>query len=203
MTTREIVKQAKRHLLTADPILGKIICSVNLAEWSPKGDYFVKLVESIVSQQLSTKAADTIWKRFVGLFPKGEVTAEYLLNISDQKIRNAGISWSKVAYIKNFAKKLLEKEISFEQLHTMTDEEIIAELTKIKGIGRWTAEMFLMFAIGRLDVFSYGDLGLRRAIKNLYGFKHFPTNSQIEDIIVKWRPYRTIGCLYLWKSLEM
>lgn len=202
MITPEIVAKAKKHFKQNDPVLGSVVEEIVLPAWGNNGNYFVDLVESIVSQQLSIKAADTIWKRFVALFPNETVEASLVVNIPDQKIRDVGISWSKVSYIKDLAKKTLESGIVFEQFDTMTEEEIITELIKVKGIGRWTAEMFLMFSMGKPDVFSYGDLGLRRAMQKLYKLKKEPSEKTAARIANKWKPYRTIACRFLWKSLE-
>lgn len=191
------------YLVKKDPVLGRVIEQIILPPLIKPESHFVDLVESIVSQQLSVKAADTIYKRFEVLFPKNKVTAEYVLGLSDDAIRAVGISYSKISYIKNLAKHVLESGLIFEQFEIMTDEEIITELTKVKGIGRWTAEMFLMFGMGRPDIFSYGDLGLKNAIQKLYGFETIPTLVEAEKIAEKWRPYRTVASRYLWKSLEL
>ena len=200
--SEELVK-ASSMLSHKDPVLAKIIKQVTLSPSTPHESYFIDLVESIISQQLSIKAADTIWKRVQALLPDQRVTPEGILALPDDTIRAAGISYSKIKYIKDLADKTLASGILFEQFETMTDEEIITELTKVKGIGRWTAEMFLIFAMGRPDVFSYGDLGIRKGIKNLYGFKKEPTFEEAEKIAEKWRPYRSVACRYLWKSLEL
>ena len=200
--TDEAVVRAKKHFKKNDPILGALVDVVILPEWAKNGSYFVNLIESIISQQLSVKAADTIWKRFVLLFPEGKVAVEYVLDIPDQKIRDAGISWQKISYMKDLAKKTLESGIVFEQFEIMTDEEIIEELVKVRGIGRWTAEMFLMFSMGRQDIFSYGDLGLRRAMQNLYSLRKEPSPRRAAQIANKWKPFRTIACRYLWASLD-
>lgn len=193
----------KDYLSKKDPVLKEIIKKVPPFERYKASNYFEALTESIVSQQLSVKAADTIWKRFIALLPDEKVTAENVWEVPDQKIRDAGISWSKISYIKDLAKKTMESGILFEQFEIMNDEEIITELVKVKGIGRWTAEMFLMFAMERPDVFSYGDLGLRRAIQKWYGLDHEPTQEEAGKIAQKWQPYRTIASRYLWRSLEL
>lgn len=203
MITPSIQKKAIQDLSKKDPILGKVIKKAGMVEFTQDESYFYSLVSSIVSQQLSTKAADTIWKRFVELLPDGKVVPESVLKLEDQSIRDAGISWSKIKYIKDLAQKTQDSGILFEQFEIMTNEEIITELVKVKGIGRWTAEMFLMFAMQRPDVFSYGDLGLRRAIQNLYGMDHEPSLDEAEKISQKWMPYRTIASRYLWRSLEL
>lgn len=202
MIAEEVVKKAKKHFKLNDPVLGSLADEVVLTEWGNNDNYFISLVESIISQQLSVKAADTIWKRFLAFLPNGEVDPAFVLDLPDQKIRKAGISWQKISYIKDLAKKTLESGILFEQFDIMTEEEIITELIKVKGIGRWTAEMFLMFSMGRPDVFSYGDLGLRRAMQKLYKLRKEPTEKRAALIANKWKPYRTIACRYLWGSLD-
>ncbi len=195
--------EINNYLSKKDPILAEIIKKVPPFERYKASNYFEALTESIVSQQLSVKAADTIWKRFIALLSDNKVTAENVWEVPDQKIRDAGISWSKISYIKDLAKKTMESGILFEQFEIMSDEEIITELVKVKGIGRWTAEMFLMFAMERPDVFSYGDLGLRRAIQKWYELDHEPTQEEADKIAKMWQPYRTIASRYLWRSLEL
>ncbi|MEK7516915.1 MAG: DNA-3-methyladenine glycosylase 2 family protein, partial [Patescibacteria group bacterium] len=155
----------------------------------------------IINQQLSDKASATIYKRFRRLYPNGSITADHTLKLSHEELRTTGTSNAKVRFIKGLAQKVVNKEVQLEKLHSMTNEEVIKELTRIKGIGPWTAEMFIMFSLGREDVFSHGDLGLRNAIKTLYGFKREPTRKQIEKITKKWSPYRTYACTILWRSL--
>src|SRR3990167_296588 len=204
MEDNGVYKKAVAHLKKHDAVLAKVITKIPpLEERSVGGNYFLDLIETIISQQLSIKAADTIWKRFQALFPKNEITPEAVMQIDTEKVRGAGISYQKISYIKDLAKHLAESGLVFEQFDIMTDEEIITELVKVKGIGQWTAEMFLMFSMGREDVFSYGDLGIRKAMQKLYEFRKEPTQKQAEKIAEKWRPYRTIACRYLWRSLEL
>lgn len=162
---------------------------------------FVDIVGSIVSQQLSVKAADTIWKRFELLFVNKEVTPESLLLLPDDTIRSAGISYPKIKYMKGLATMILEKKIDMSAVASLSNEDVIIELTKIKGIGPWTAEMILMFSLGREDVFSLGDLGLRSAISKLYGVERDDL-AKITEISDQWKPYRTYAARYLWKSLD-
>ena len=200
-----------KHLSLVDPILGAAISQIKIDEnRKPNKNHFRSLVESIVSQQLSVKASDTIFARFVELFVKSGAikTArsfpkpDQILKMSDARLRKVGLSGSKVKYIKDLAKKVHQKEVQLNRLHKMSDEEVIEHLVQVKGIGRWTGEMFLMFSLARPDIFSHGDLGLRNAIKKLYGFKDAPTPKQIEKIVVKWSPYRTLASRYLWRSLD-
>jgi DNA-3-methyladenine glycosylase II len=165
-------------------------------------DPFVDLVHSIIDQQLSEKAGRTIFERFLALFPKGMVTPDAVLALEDQTIRDVGVSWSKVSYIKAIAQAVRSKSVDFASIATLGDEDVIASLTTIKGVGRWTAEMFLMFSLGREDIFSYGDLGLRRAIQRLYGFRKEPTRRQMEKIVRRWSPYRTYAARILWRTLD-
>lgn len=164
-------------------------------------DYFVALTRSIVGQQLSGKAADTIYSRFTGLFPKKRPDAKRLLKLKDQQLRDVGMSWGKVSYVKDLASKHLDKEIDLTSLPKLSNEEVLFELTKVKGIGPWTGEMFLMFTLKREDVFSFGDLGLKKGIEKLYKLKN-PTAKQITKIITPWSPYKTYGSIALWRSLD-
>ena len=189
-----------KHVVThlrKDPVLAKALDRVTLTKLVPHTDYFSDLCETIINQQLSEKAGATIWKRFIALFPK--FSPDKVLAMADKKIRASGISWSKISYIKNIAR--YSQSVDLRLLRNMENELVISELTKIKGIGQWTAEMFLMFSLGREDIFSYGDLGLKRAIQKLYAFKKEPTQKQMEKIVVKWSPYRTYACRILWMSL--
>jgi DNA-3-methyladenine glycosylase II len=199
----ELQKKAVEYLVSKDSVFKRFASKIQPPVWSFTGNYFIELVESIVSQQLSVKAADTIFGRLKDITSDSELTAEVLVQMDGQKMRDAGLSWSKVSYLKNIAEYTLVSDKVFEKFPQMSNEEIIKELTKIKGIGSWTAEMFLIFTMGRVDVFSYGDLGLRRAIQRWYGFKMEPTLNELEEIVKKWEPYRSIASRYLWKSLDI
>ena len=185
-----------------DPILKELVKKYG----APKGledrsEYLMQqLIESIISQQLSTKAATTIYNRFLELFKKSAFpTPEEILKIDTEKLRGAGMSYSKASYIKNIALAFKEKQIDIKKIKKMNDEEVIKELTKIKGIGKWTAEMTLIFTLKRPDVFSLGDAGLKRAIKNLYKLEK---EAEILKLAQSWKPNRSIACWYLWRSLE-
>ena len=192
--------QALKHFQTVDPILATAAETVWPVElkWRPTKDFFAALCNEIVSQQLSDKVADVLYSR-LNQICAGRITAKKIIRLTDQQLRDTGMSWSKVKFIKNLAEAVVNKQINLQKLTRLKDELVIAELTKLHGIGPWTAEMFLMFSLGRQDVFSHGDLGLRRAIKKLYGFKNEPTRQQVEKITTKWSPYRTYACLVLWK----
>lgn len=192
-----------KHLLKVDPILTQVIKKVQRPTWELETDYFRSLVEAIINQQLSDKAADTIIGRFNKLFEKHPYSPGDVLSLDKEQIRGVGISYGKASYLHDLARKTLDKILDFNMIKKLEDEEVVKHLTQVKGIGRWTAEMFLMFSLGREDVFSYGDQGLKNAIKRLYKLKKHPTLKQAEKISSKWRPYRTWACRYLWRSLDL
>lgn len=159
-----------------------------------------ELIEAIINQQLSGKAADTIYSRFLKLFKAEQFpTPEQILKISVEKLRAAGMSYSKANYIQNIARAFQNGDLDVKKIRRMTDEEVITELTKIKGVGKWTAEMILIFTLSRKDVFSLGDAGLKRAIKNLYGITN---EKEILKLAETWKPKRSFACWYLWQSLN-
>ncbi|MBI2041299.1 MAG: DNA-3-methyladenine glycosylase 2 family protein [DPANN group archaeon] len=189
----------KKHFQKVDPILYKLIQKIGSIEpIKPRAPnaYFQSICREIIGQQLNGKVARIIFDRFTKLFPNKKVTLNYVLKIPDAKIRKIGPSWSKVSFVKDLAKNVVGGTLNLKKLKGLSDEQIMAELTKVKGIGPWTAQMFLIFTLGREDVFSKGDLGLRKAITTLYGQK------EIESITQKWSPYKTYACRVLWKSLE-
>ncbi|OGE82871.1 MAG: hypothetical protein A3B23_00755 [Candidatus Colwellbacteria bacterium RIFCSPLOWO2_01_FULL_48_10] len=196
------MKHQIRHLKRRDRKLAKVIEKINLEPLMKTNNHFRHLVESIISQQLSVKAADTITTRFIKLFAKKKIakfpTPKDILKTRKNVLRSAGISGQKASYIRNIARA----KIDFKKIKQMGDEEVIVELTKIKGIGRWTAEMFLMFSLQRDDVFSCGDLGLLNGMKKVYGLRKHPSRRQVEKITAKWKPYRTLAARYLWASLD-
>ncbi len=195
--------EALKHFKKTDPILYKIAIQVELGEITRPDDYFVDLVDSIISQQLSGKAAATIFGRFKKLFPKEKITAGKLIKIPDQKIRDAGISFSKIKYIKGIAEQIINKKLNLKNLEKLSDQEVINELIKLKGVGTWTAEMFLMFTLLRPDIFSTGDLGLQNAVVKLYKLENKPDKDKLLEISSKWSPHRTLASRILWRSLEL
>lgn len=164
-------------------------------------DYFVSLCDEIISQQLSKRVGDVIFDRFKKLFPNENISAKGIFRLKQEDLRATGMSNSKAGFIMDLSRKICKREVELEGLVYLDNEEIIKELTKIKGIGPWTAEMFLMFTLGREDVFSHGDLGLRNAIKKLYNLED-TTKEYIEELSMKWSPYRTYACRVLWRSLD-
>jgi DNA-3-methyladenine glycosylase II len=160
------------------------------------------LARAIVGQQLSTKAAASIWGRVTELFEGETPSPRQLIEVDGEALRNAGLSWSKVGFLKDLAERVEDGRLDLDHLSELSDEDIVAELIEIKGVGRWTAEMFLIFHLGRPDVVSTGDLGIRRAMQIAYGMEELPGPSEMERIAEPWRPNRTLACLYLWRSLD-
>jgi DNA-3-methyladenine glycosylase II len=194
---------AAQRLLAKDLVLKKIIARVRLKERKPHKRYFESLSVAIINQQLSGKAAATIEKRFIALFPGEKFPKpEQVLKKSNAKLRSSGLSLPKIGYIKSLAKLVAKGDIKFGKFFKMSDEEIISSLIQVKGIGRWTAEMFLMFCLGRPDVFSHGDLGLKNAIKKWYKLDVKTHAKKYHRLVESWSPHRTTAARYLWASLD-
>lgn len=189
------------HLKKADATLAKIILRYGPCTLTLTRRYFYALVEAILSQQLSIKAATTIFRRFRELLV-GKIAPLNILQLTDAQFRGVGISRQKMGYLRDLAQKWSDGHINHRRFAKMSDEEIIVALTQVKGIGRWTAEMFLIFCLGRLDVLPVGDLGFRNAVKRAYGLRQDPRPTKIEKLAEVWRPYRSIATWYLWASLD-
>lgn len=189
------------RFLRTDPILGKIIDSVGDYSLKKRNNHFAVLVESIVSQQLATGAAEAIFSRFKDLYPKFP-TASEILATRKSRFRSTGLSGMKIEYIKDLAKKVGQSKIRMRALSKMSDDEVISHLTQVKGIGRWTAEMFLIFSLGRQDVLPVHDLGLQKGVQMAFSLPDIPKPNEVEILGKRWRPYRTIATWYLWKSLQ-
>ncbi len=196
------VKEALSHFKKADPILYKVAIRLELQDLTPHDNYFLELYDSIVSQQLSVKAAGTIMERLKKLYPKEEITPEYTLKLDDQKMRDAGNSFAKIKYLKDLSQRVADGRLKLDKFKDLPEDEIMKELLEVKGIGPWTAEMFMMWSLGRPDLFSYGDQGLKNAIKAIYKLSDRPTLQEALAISAKWSPYRTYACKILWKSLD-
>ncbi|MGI0087016.1 MAG: DNA-3-methyladenine glycosylase family protein [Nitrosotalea sp.] len=189
------------RFLRRDPALGKIIDSVGDYSLKKRNNHFAVLVESIVSQQLATGAAEAIFSRFKALYPKFP-TASEILATRKSRLRSTGLSGMKIEYIKDLARKVDQGKIKMRSLSKTSDEEVIAHLTQVKGIGRWTAEMFLIFSLGRQDVLPVHDLGLRKGVQMAFSLPELPKPSEVENLGKRWKPYRSIATWYLWKSLQ-
>jgi DNA-3-methyladenine glycosylase II len=165
-------------------------------------DPFSALVRTITSQQLSTKAAATIHRRILELMPAGVATPEALERISDDQLRAAGLSRQKIAYVRDLARHAVSGDLPLHTLNALSDDDVIAAITRVKGLGQWSAEMFLMFRLHRADVLPVDDLGIVTAVQRLYGLRKRPKPDRLRKIAEPWRPYRTVACWYLWRSLE-
>ena len=181
--------------------MGAVIKKYGIIDYELAADYLAALLSNIVGQQLSGKVANVIWSRFMGLID-GELAPEKVLLLDDEKMRGVGLSRNKAAYIKNIAKAAADGNLTLDKFGSMADAEIVKQLTAIKGIGEWTAEMFLIFSLGRMDVFSKGDGGLARAINNLYGNGAELSVKERLALSETWKPYRSIAGLYLWRTLD-
>ncbi len=167
------------------------------------GDAYGALVRTIVGQQLSTKAARSIYNRLAGLFGGRPPTPEEILAADEEALRAAGLSRPKVSYLRDLARHVIDGGLDLDALHDLPDDEIIRRITGVKGLGQWSADMFLIFHLARPDVLPVGDLGIRRAVERAYGLPDLPDADTLHAVAAPWRPERTLACLYLWESLAL
>lgn len=196
------IRQAEEHLIQQDEVLAKIIIGLKPCLLKPKRPFFFTLCSSIISQQLSTKVADIITNRFLALFDGRPPSPEQVLIMPIEDLVSIGLSRAKASYIKDLADKSSQGVIKYRSFNRLPDEEIIQELIAVKGIGRWTAEMFLIFSLNRLDILPVGDLGLQKAIEIHYKLNSLPKKEQILELGERWRPYRSIATWFFWRSLN-
>jgi DNA-3-methyladenine glycosylase II len=201
---------AREELAASDPVMADLIERMGPLDFATRlrrrqeerpADAFGALVRSIVGQQLSTKAARAIYLRMLGLFD-GPPTPEAMLALTEEDLRGVGFSRRKVEYVHDLAARVLDGELELDRIETLGDEEAIEEISAVRGLGRWTAEMFLLFHLARPDVISGGDLGIRKAIMVEYGLESMPTPKEVEERAVRWSPNRSLASLYLWESLH-
>ena len=197
------IRAALRHLSVADPVLKTVIQKVGPCTLRIQKNRFQVLVRSIISQQISTSAARTIRQRFEELVAPAEITPDAISSLTEKQLRSAGVSQQKASYLIDLSRKIQNNSLRLNQIGRLADEKVIAELTQVKGIGRWTAQMFLMFCLGRPDVLPHDDLGIRSALRNLYGLNDLPDKTTCKAIAQPWRPYTTVACWYCWRSLEL
>lgn len=202
--------KARKHLADADPTMAELIERVGKIDLATRlrrrkeerpADAYGALLRAIVGQQLSTKAARTIYLRVLDLFGGTTPSPEQLLTAREQDLRAAGLSGRKTEYIRDLASHVLGGELELDRLEELGDEEVIEEIVGVRGLGRWTGEMFLLFHLERPDVLSGGDLGIRKAVQVEYGLKEMPPPTRVLEIGEPWRPYRSLASLYLWESL--
>jgi DNA-3-methyladenine glycosylase II len=207
MARRRAFDDAEQHLRKADVVMKRLVDTYGPIDHEerrrgrPK-EVYGALLRSIVGQQLSTKAASTIYGRMLDIFDGKVPTPEQLIAADPDEIRAAGLSRPKISYLRDLAQHVIDGELEVDKLHKLPDEQVSAELTAVKGLGQWSADMFLMFHLRRPDVLPVGDQGIRRAVEREYGLTQIPSADELERIAEPWRPYRTLACLYLWESLD-
>ena len=191
------------YLCQTDFQLGNIIRSIGKYSIKTTNDPFQSLIQSIIFQQLAGRAASVIYGRFLDYYSNISPGPEQILSTPDHILKdNVGLSSKKIEYLKDLSARIIDRRLNLVLISEMTDEEIVSQLMQVKGIGRWTAEMFLIFCLGRKDIFPVGDLGVRKAIQRLYSLPELPSPSTMLDIAQSWKPYRSIATWYLWKSLS-
>jgi DNA-3-methyladenine glycosylase II len=203
MTTDDYAR-ARRLLMRRDPVLAETIRRIGACGMASRllTDHLTTLVRAIVGQQLSSKAAATIFGRLRALFPDGQITVEGLQALDDPALRGVGLSSQKLAYLRDLCARITDGRLQLDELDQLSDEHVIERLIAVKGFGRWTAEMFLMFRLQRPDVLPVGDLGICTAVQRIYRLRQRPKPERLKKIGEAWRPYRSVACWYLWESLK-
>lgn len=195
------------ELVASDPVIGGLVerhgelSLETRRRRRPPVDAYGMLLRSVIGQQLSVKAAATIYGRVLNLFGGTTPPPEKLLGLEPQELRDVGLSWRKVEYVRDLAEHVVSGELELGRLDQLSDDQVIGEITAIRGFGVWSAQMFLIFFLERPDVLPTGDLGIRRAVRLAYGLEELPSPAQLEQIGEPWRPHRSLACIYLWESL--
>jgi DNA-3-methyladenine glycosylase II len=190
------------HIKKNDPKLGRVLEKHGLIKFKPQGELFESLVESILSQQLASASADSIIRKVRALYPEGKLEAAAMSKTPSRKLRSAGVSPQKITYLKDLSTKVAKGKIDLEALREKDDEEILAILDAVRGIGPWTVQMLLIFTLGRTDVLPVDDLVIRKRIQHLYSMQEMPKKAEIEKLAENWRPYSTVASLYLWRHKD-
>lgn len=198
----KVWQEAERFLSTNDPLLGEIIAKYGSCTLIPERNYYYNLCKSIISQQISTKVATTISRRFADLFGEKEIIPHEFLKLTDEELRNVGLSKQKISYLRDLSAKILKGELAITDFDQLTNSQIEKQLLKVKGVGPWTVTMFLIFGLNRTDVLPTGDLGIKKAIQNVYKFQELPTPEEMEELAKMWHPFETLASWYLWRSLD-
>jgi DNA-3-methyladenine glycosylase II len=198
------LKTAQQHIAKNDPKLKIVIDKYGSCKIKPHGNHYAELIDSIISQQLSVKAAATIHGRVLGVFGNKVPTPEQLMNADTEALRACGVSYAKVGYMKDLAAHIIDGRLDMLHVSKLPNDELIDQLTAIKGIGEWSAHMFMIFSLGRLDVLPVGDLGVRKAAMNLYNLPELPKKDDLESLskMHHWAPYESVAAWYLWQSLK-
>src|SRR5262245_49238230 len=197
-------RRSVTYLKRIDPTLARVIETVGACRMQLRADgtHYHALARAIVFQQLSGKAAGTIFGRFNALYSGGVAEPEAVLATTEEALRSVGLSRQKIGYVRDLSEKVVSGALPLDAVEAMNDDDLIAHLVQVKGIGRWTAQMFLMFRLGRPDVLPELDLGIQNAIKRAYRLRQRPTPKQVKRIGAKWSPHSSVACWYLWRSLE-
>ena len=201
--TPDHVARALRHLRKSDPVMADVIRRVGPFRLEQRRGRFQSLVRSILAQQISTAVARSMLKKLEARLAPRKLSAENLSQLSFDDLRGIGLSRQKASYLQDLSAKVLDGTVRLHRVHRLTDEEIIEELIQVKGIGRWTVQMFLIFCLGRPDVFAPDDFGLRSAIQRMYELPELPKRAEAEEVAAPWRPHGTVASWYLWRSLEL
>lgn len=201
--TPEFIAEAIEQISRRDPLLGNVIERVGDFRLKPTGKPYESLVRSILAQQISTVVARTLMQRLKDRLAPKRINPNAMQALSFDDLRSIGLSRQKASYLQDLTQRTLDRSVRMSKLHQLDDEAVIAEVTQVKGIGVWTAQMMLIFCLGRRDVFAPDDFGLRSAIQKLYGLPDLPKKAQAEEIATRWRPYGTVASWYLWRSLEL
>jgi DNA-3-methyladenine glycosylase II len=200
--TPQDVTDAVKHLRRKDRVLRDVIDRVGPCRLKPDRRRFRMLARSIIGQQISGSAARSIWRQLESLLAPSQISAAALSDMTPERLRTAGVSPQKAGYLLDLSKKVIDGDVRLPRLARLSDDAVIEELIKVKGIGEWTAQMFLMFSLGRLDVLPHQDLGIRTALRNLYGLADLPDKATCHNIARPWRPFATIASWYSWRSLD-
>lgn len=198
------LQNAEASLSKADPVIASLVTIHGPCQLSPHTDYYQQLVRSIIGQQLSVKAAATIYGRFLDLFDGSMPTPEQIITTSSEELRAIGCSYQKASYIHDLAQHILDGRLDLAHIATLPNEEVIRQLVAVKGIGEWSAHMFMIFSLGRLDILPTGDLGIRKAMMLLYGLTELPKPAEMLGLALEheWSPYQSVASWYLWRSLD-
>lgn len=204
MTFKQNLDIAEKYLTKNDLLLAKVIAKYKPCRIEPHGDYYGELVSSIVSQQLSTKAAATIWKRVLEVFGDKVPSPVQLAKADTERLRACGVSYQKIGYMKDLAEHILDGRLDMDHISGLPNQEVSEQLVAVKGIGQWSAHMFMIFSLGRLDILPVGDLGIKKGVQKLYGLKALPDAEAIKKVAHqnKWAPYESVASWYIWQNLD-
>jgi DNA-3-methyladenine glycosylase II len=198
----QLVTDAHNHLSASDPVMAEVIETIGPCTLNRQTNRYRNLVRAIVGQQISGAAARSVFKKLEAQVHTKVLNPDAVSRLTEEELRAVGLSSQKTRYIRDLTDHVQDKRLNLRSLHYKSDEEVIELLTDVKGIGLWTAQMFLMFSLGRPDILPWGDLGIQVAMKNLYGFESLPSKSECLDIAQPWRPYATIASWYLWRTVD-